>query len=82
MVSREEIAFTVANAALHSSLHSLRILANRGLVSPKDLDESLEGVFETLENLPTDWLAIFQKRYDPLFAELKRVAAVRWDGVI
>ncbi|BBE34638.1 hypothetical protein [Sphingosinicella microcystinivorans] len=71
-------SFPLAMAAIHMSLHSLRILAQRGLVSPEDADESLDGVFETLENLEPERLVVVQRHLDPLFAEIKQIASAKW----
>jgi hypothetical protein len=71
---------TLGMAGIHASLHSIRILANNGLVSPREIDESLDGVTETLENLPQDLLALIQPTLDPLLAEIKQAAAANWKG--
>ena len=73
-------SFAIGMAGLHGSLHSLRILANRGLVSPLELDQCLEGIMETLENLPPDMLAIVQPRIDPVLVEMKQAAANNWQA--
>jgi hypothetical protein len=70
--------FPISMAALHASLHALRILAERGLVSPEDIDESLDGIIETLESLPAEVLPIVMKTLDPLLAQLKQIAARNW----
>ena len=68
----------VAMAALQASLHSPRVLASNGLVSPDDIDQSIDGVMETLESLSPEAFAIVQKNLDPAFANLKQLAANNW----
>ena len=73
---------TLSMASIHASLHSLRIVANAGLVSPQEIDKSLDGVTETLENLPSAFLGMIQPTLDPLFADIKRAASEKWKGEI
>ncbi len=69
---------TLGLASLHASLHSMRMAANAGIVSPQDVDQSLDGVTETLENLPPEFLGMIQPMLDPLFAEIKAAARAKW----
>ena len=69
---------TVALAAMQAALHALRVLANRGLLSPKDADESLDGMMQTLEGLPEQWLRASIADFDAVFVEIRQSAAANW----
>ena len=70
--------FVMAMASFHASMHALRILANHGLVSPAELDKSLDGVVETIEHLPPEHLELFLKNFDPMMVQMKQAAAQNW----
>ena len=69
---------TLAIAAIHASLHGIRMAANAGIVSPADIEQSLDGIAETLEHLPTDMQAIMQMKLDPQFVGIRRAAEENW----
>jgi hypothetical protein len=69
---------TLSVAAIHAALHSIRISANAGIVSPADVDKTLDGILETLENLPPEFLTTVQRSLDPLFVEIKHAASSKW----
>lgn len=71
----------VAFAGLSASLHTVRIMANRGLVSPAEVETICSAILETLESLGSPQLvASMTARCDPTFADLRRAAAERWIG--
>ncbi|WP_430429092.1 hypothetical protein [Parasphingorhabdus sp.] len=76
----DENLFSLSIASLHASLHSIRMLANQGLVSPSDVDASLDGITESLEKASSDFVALIQPSLDPIFAEIKQSAARNWQG--
>lgn len=71
----------LAIAGLQAALHAIRMLANSGLVSPEDVDRSLEGVTATLETLPPDLIAQMQVSLDPILSEIKQAAAANYRGL-
>ena len=64
----------VALAALWASIHNLRILVNRGLVRPSELEDFAGAVFEGLQQGDVSEAAIWEAELEPLFAEMKAVA--------
>lgn len=71
--------YTLAMAALNASLQSIRMMASTGLVSPRDVDVSLEGVAQTLEHLPDDLSTKIMPILDKQFAAIKNAATLNWD---
>lgn len=64
----------VALAALWASVHNLRILVNRGMVLPDEVEEFAGAVFEGLQQGDAAEAAIWEAELEPLFAEMKAVA--------
>lgn len=64
----------VALAALWASIHNLRILVNRGIVLPKEVEDFAGAVFEGLQQGNAADAAIWEAELEPLFAEMKAVA--------
>ena len=75
-----DITLTVALASMRASMHVFRLLANNGLVSPKDIDESSTEVIHDLERLPQRTHGAIQEFVVKTFAELKAIAATNWKG--
>ncbi|WP_066772539.1 hypothetical protein [Croceicoccus mobilis] len=71
--------YTLAMAALNASLQSIRMMASTGLVSPYDVDVSLEGVARTLEHLPEELTVKIMPIFDKQFAAIKRAAELNWE---
>jgi hypothetical protein len=71
--------YTLAMASLNASLQSIRMIASTGLVSPRDVDVSLEGVARTLEHLPDELSSRIMPVLDKQFAAIKRAAELNWD---
>ena len=71
-------AMTVGMAAIQLGIHNMITSAQKGHISPAEVDKALDGVTETLENLTPEFQAKVMKNLDPQFANLKRVAAENW----
>jgi hypothetical protein len=65
-------------AGMQLGLHNMITSARKGDISPPEVDQALDGVTETLENLTPELQAMVFKRLDPQFANLKRIAAENW----
>jgi hypothetical protein len=76
--SEREMALTVAMASLRGVMHVFRVLANNGLVSPDDIDESSIGLIRDLEQLPESMQGAVQEFVVATFADLKMMAAANW----
>jgi hypothetical protein len=77
VVSKYE-SVTVGMAAIQLGIHNMLTTAQKGHISPAEVDKALDGVTETLENLTPELHAIVMKNLDPQFANLKRIAAENW----
>lgn len=64
----------VALAALWASIHNFRILVNRGMVLPQEVEDFAGAVFEGLQQGDAADAAIWEAELEPLFAEMKIVA--------
>jgi predicted component of type VI protein secretion system len=73
-------AFTLGMAGIHLGIHNMLTNAERGHISPSDVDMAIDGMMETLENLSPELLASVVKNLDPLLANLKTTAAANWKG--
>jgi hypothetical protein len=68
-------------AGLWSSLHILRIMANRGLVSPNEVETVNDSITEAMETLaPPDMAASLSEKISPVLAEVRQIASERWIG--
>ena len=72
----QRIAFT----SFRVTLHTFGVLANRGLVSPKEIDDSFAEVFRDYEELPDDARARLAQALEETLADIKAVAAANWKG--
>jgi hypothetical protein len=72
-------AFLASMAALQLSMHNSVVLAEKGLISPDRVDEAIDGVTASLEGITPELCADIQKNLDPLFTQLKLLAAQNWD---
>ena len=79
-IEEGDITLTIALASMRASMHILRLLANNGLVTPDDIDESSTEVIHDLERLPQHTHGAIQEFVVKTFAELKLVAAANWKG--
>ena len=62
-------------AALWASIHNLRILVNRGLAEPEEVEELAGAVLEGLQTGCANEAAIWEAELAPLFAEMKAAAS-------
>jgi hypothetical protein len=74
----ESTAMTMAIVAIHLGLLNMLTSVKLGLISPNDVDASLESVSETLEKLPSELHEQMRTKFDNLFLNLKRTAALNW----
>lgn len=70
----------VALGALWGMVHLLRVMVNRGLVSPNEVDTIFHGVMEGLNfgQLPAN--SRVESGMEEAFAELRQWAKDRWVG--
>ena len=73
-----EDAEALALAALWGAIHNLRILVNRGLVSPREVDDFASAVFEGVQQGSANTAAIWETALSPAFAEIKKGADKSW----
>jgi hypothetical protein len=68
-------------AALSVAMHTVRVLTNRGLISPNEL-QSIDSMFnETLESLGSEsFQSSVVGHTSELMAEMHRLAKERWQG--
>jgi hypothetical protein len=71
-------SWTMGMAAIQLGLQNMITSAQRGHISPADVDKALDGVMATLENLAPAVQGNVIKHLDPQFATLKRIAAENW----
>lgn len=64
----------VALAALWASIHNLRILVNRGMVMPNEVEDFAGAVFEGLQQGNAAEAAIWEAELERLFVDMKAVA--------
>ena len=64
-------------AALWASIHNLRILVNRGLVEPDEVEDFAGAVIEGLQHGSANEAAVWEAELAPLFAEMKAAARKR-----
>lgn len=71
----------VGSAALLTSLHILRVLANRGLVSPGEVDTIYEAVTGAMEMLGTEDMQLNNfVNVSGMFVEIQQSANEHWIG--
>ncbi|WCT76474.1 hypothetical protein [Novosphingobium humi] len=66
-------------AALGAGVHAIRMMANAGLVSPSDVDESFDGITEAIENMPEPFSSNLAAAFFEAFAEIKDSASTNWN---
>jgi hypothetical protein len=64
----------LALAALWGSIHNLRVLVNRGLAAPGDVDTFAEAVFEGIREGSSMTSSVWEQQLSPLFAEMRSMA--------
>ena len=64
----------LALAALWGSIHNLRLLVNKGLATPADVDIFAEAVFEGMREGSLETSSVWERQLSPLFAEMKSAA--------
>ena len=72
--------FTLGLAGFLAGIHALRILAEKGIASPEDMEVSLDGIRRTLATMPVGLIP--QEQLDGIEAMLSRIhaAAVEAEG--
>ena len=68
-------------AGLWASIHVLRIMANRGLVSPNEVETVNDAIMESFETLGSQEMAAsVAANLAPAMAEVREFAAQFWIG--
>lgn len=67
-------------ASFWAICHLLRIMVNRGLVSPNEVDEIYGSLIEGVQGVDPEFAVTLEERLTPLFAEMKKWAEERWIG--
>jgi len=71
--------FTFGLAGLLAGIHSLRILAERGIASPEDIQLSVDGIRATMKSVPAGMLADDQLvRIDDMLGNIYVSALQAW----
>ena len=70
----------MATASLWAAVHNLRILVNRGLASPNEVDEVYSSIVEALQQGDPQFAARSEQALGQAFAELRRWADKLWVG--
>ncbi len=74
-------ATAIALAALSVALHNLRIAANRGLVSPNEVESVFSTLMETIEQLGSENLqGNIVTNVGGMMGEIRQTAKERWVG--
>ena len=63
--------------ALTAALHLIRILANRGLLSPNEVENIYSATIDVISKDDVDFV---QGQLDPIFVEIRETAKERWSG--
>ena len=71
-------AEALALAALWGAIHNLRVMVNRGLVSPSEVDDFASAVFEGVQQGSANTAAVWETALSPAFAEIKGGADKSW----
>lgn len=75
------IELTAAMAGLRASIHLLRIMANRGLLSPNEVETVYSSMMECFEaHDHQEFAASLTSNLDPVIAEIRETAQQRWIG--
>jgi hypothetical protein len=72
--------YGLAMGNLWASVHTLRILVNRGLVSPDEVDEVYGSLIEGLQSGDPKFAALFESKLEGIFAEMRGYAQKLWKG--
>lgn len=64
----------LALAALWGSIHNLRVLVNKGLAAPTDVDTFAEAVFEGMREGSPESSSVWEQQLSPLFGEIRSAA--------
>lgn len=71
---------TLAMAAMAGVVHLTRILANRGLVSPNEVESIYSGIVEISQTGSAEVASAVETALGVPFVELRQTAAERWIG--
>jgi hypothetical protein len=81
MVEGVQNATALASGGLIVALHTVRVLANRGLISPNEVETIYTAMTETIERLGSPALESNSTvNIGPMFAEIRQCAEERWIG--
>lgn len=67
-------------SALWGVIHLLRVMVNRGLVSPNEVETIYEGMREGFDTGDPAVAEIADAHLQPAFADLRRTAKEKWIG--
>jgi len=70
----------IAMTSFRVTLHTFGVLANRGLVSPQEIDDTFAQVFRDYEELPEEVRARLTQTLKETLADIKSVAAANRKG--
>ena len=75
-----EQAYGLAFGGLFASVHTIRILANRGLVSPNEVENIDSRIMEGVGMGGEDFQAQIEVALGGVFAEIRQYSKERWVG--
>ena len=63
--------------ALTAAVHLIRVLVNRGLLSPNEVENIYNA---TIETIPAEEADYVRDQFDPIFVEIRDEAQKQWAG--
>ena len=73
-------ALAVAFGSLSGTAHLVRIMANRGLMSPNEVDEIYGSMLEGIQGAGPEFAATIEPKLEAQFAEFRQWAEKLWIG--
>lgn len=70
----------VAMAAIATVGHLTRMLANRGLLSPNEVDEIFSSIVEAAQAGSAEMATLIETKLAPAYAAVRETAKERWIG--
>jgi len=67
-------------AALAAALQTFRVLVNRGLVSPNEVEVTYDSILQAVRNASPKMQGVTEAALATPFAEYRQVAKERWVG--
>ena len=72
-------AMAIGVAGITTSLHTLRVMANRGVASPEDVEDVYNSILEHLEEwAPKELTAIVTSNLDQILPSIREAARTNW----